>query len=282
MLKGVVVHGDKIASGTFRMPTANIDIAPLSYDSGSYWCIICVRNQQKYATVYVSPNRLNVIECHIHEWDDDLYGESIQIERIEKLRDHANGESFDQLLTWMRLDHLAAKIMSNLHMALHGSKSIAISFSGGKEASLCYFLLSVLGLPFHPIHYVPRHETVFDFVTKHNCKIIEYDSMKTAVNRLDDYYDAVVLGVRREDLPQRPKVYQSTWLEKCRVITPLFDCTYKDIWNLICHLNVDTNPLYAQGYSSVGYNSKPNKLLIRFPNGFIHAKYLENTDFERM
>ena len=106
--------------------------------------------------------------------------------------------------------------------------------------------------------------------------IKEYTSFENAVKEFDHYTNCF-LGVRKSDSSFK----DSTWLKNCQIIKPLFEWSYTDVWNYIENFNVTVSEKYSQGYSSVGYNTKPNLLLKRFDSGFVHAKFLKNVNTER-
>lgn len=71
----------------------------------------------------------------------------------------------------------------------------------------------------------------------------------------DGEFDYSLLGVRSEDFADASH-YESTWYTQCKVITPLWNFSYNDVWDYIDYFRVPENPLYSLGYSSVGITAK--------------------------
>ncbi len=94
MLKvtGEVIHG-RGNGKKVGMPTANLDIKDIQIkiEYGVYACYVYVKNK-KYlgvCNVGIRPtiDSQKTIEVNIIDFDEDIYGEIISIELIQKLRD---------------------------------------------------------------------------------------------------------------------------------------------------------------------------------------------------
>jgi len=91
-IKGIVIHG--LGNGhKVGMPTANLDIENLTIDidHGVYGVKVFIYDQQ-YLGVCSIGNRPTIdnketIEVHILDFDQDIYGEIIEIEILFKIRD---------------------------------------------------------------------------------------------------------------------------------------------------------------------------------------------------
>jgi phosphoadenosine phosphosulfate reductase len=67
-------------------------------------------------------------------------------------------------------------------------------------------------------------------------------------------YDAWISAIRRDQAPTRANAPIIGWDSKFNLIkvNPLANWTKKDVWNYVINNDVPYNPLYDQGYSSIG------------------------------
>ncbi len=67
-------------------------------------------------------------------------------------------------------------------------------------------------------------------------------------------YDAWASAIRRDQSPDRAKAAIVGWDKKFGLVkvSPLANWTRKDVWNLIVKEDIPYNPLFDQGYTSVG------------------------------
>tara|TARA_R110002073_G_scaffold36175_1_gene105472 strand:- start:537 stop:1181 length:645 start_codon:yes stop_codon:yes gene_type:complete len=209
--------------------------------------------------------------------DVDLYGKTVHIDILCKIRDDKTFTSMDDTLEQIKVDMCIANILAAMINIPH---RVALSFSGGKEACILHHCLRMLHVDFDSFHYKKGQQETPPFVLAYNPTVVHGD-MEASVRALDDTHGAVFLGVRRDDFADRPVVYTSTWLEKCNVVCPLYDLDYHTIWMIIDTLGVKVSDLYAEGYTSVGYNSTPNKLLMLFSGGYKHARTFKCVEYER-
>ncbi len=89
-IKGTVIHG-KGNGKKVGMPTANLDISNIDVEYGVYASYVYVKDL-KYLGVCNIGQRPTIdnqktIEVNIIDFNEDIYGQTIIIELIEKLRD---------------------------------------------------------------------------------------------------------------------------------------------------------------------------------------------------
>lgn len=110
-LNGVVVHGEQIGR-TMNFPTANIQVlneSKLIPATGVY-AVKTTINEKKYCgmlNIGTRPtfNGLNkTIENHIFKFCEEIYGYSIQIEFIKRIRDEIKFNSLEDLKTQLHKD----------------------------------------------------------------------------------------------------------------------------------------------------------------------------------
>ena len=83
--KGVVQKGDK-RGGTLGFPTINI---PFSGETagGIFAAAVFIDGKEYLAAAYVNNSR-HILEAHLLDFSDDLYGKEVEIELLEKIRDN--------------------------------------------------------------------------------------------------------------------------------------------------------------------------------------------------
>lgn len=119
---GEVIHGDE-RGRTIGFPTANIDAGPgvaipadgvyaarCTVDGKAYRCAV---NIGRRPTFYEAAGR-SLIECHLLDFDGDLYGRTLAIEIIGRLRDEQRFEGLSELTAQLALDVEAARQMVKL------------------------------------------------------------------------------------------------------------------------------------------------------------------------
>jgi riboflavin kinase/FMN adenylyltransferase len=114
-IEGVVVQGDKLGR-TIGFPTANIALGDyLRPKFGIYATRTRLADGREVAGVsYVGPRPIvngaeERLEVHLFEFDEDIYGETIETYFIAYLRGDQNFDSWDAMLTQIRLDAKAAR-----------------------------------------------------------------------------------------------------------------------------------------------------------------------------
>ncbi|MFV0182612.1 bifunctional riboflavin kinase/FAD synthetase [Empedobacter falsenii] len=110
-LSGKVVHGDKIGR-TLGFPTANLQVDPnkLIPKDGVYAVDVFVDNQKYLGLLSigfretVTNTREHRVEVNILDFDQTIYGETIRLEFLERLRDEKKFNSLDELIATMNQD----------------------------------------------------------------------------------------------------------------------------------------------------------------------------------
>jgi len=82
------------------------------------------------------------------------------------------------------------------------------------------------------------------------CAIRKVEPLSRALSGLD----AWITGVRREQSPTRAGTRKVEWDAKHGLwkISPLADCTDRDVWRRINDRDLPYNPLHDEGYASIG------------------------------
>lgn len=109
-LTGTVIHGDK-RGRTIGFPTANMEIAPdkLLPAHGVYACRVRVGAKVLPGIVNIGlrptfdPPKL-MIEAHIFDWSGDIYGETISVSLVSRLRAEQAFKSVDALVAQITAD----------------------------------------------------------------------------------------------------------------------------------------------------------------------------------
>lgn len=110
-LSGKVVHGDKIGR-TLGFPTANLEVDPnkLIPKDGVYAVDVFV-DDTKYLGLLsigfretVTNSREHRVEVNILKFDQDIYGKTIKLEFLGRLRDEKKFNSLDELISAMNQD----------------------------------------------------------------------------------------------------------------------------------------------------------------------------------
>ncbi|MDR3236208.1 MAG: riboflavin biosynthesis protein RibF [Prevotellaceae bacterium] len=112
MLKGTVVEGNRLGRG-MGFPTANMRLdEPLKQlpADGVYAVLATVagREYRGALNIGVRPTLksapVRVIETHILDFDEDIYGQSIEVRFVHRIRDERQFKSMDELKTQIALD----------------------------------------------------------------------------------------------------------------------------------------------------------------------------------
>jgi riboflavin kinase/FMN adenylyltransferase len=111
MLSGIVVKGNQLGR-TIGFPTANIEISEnykLIPKNGVYIVIAIVNNQTIFGmmNIGIKPtlgDNIPSIEVHLLNFSEDIYGQKIQVNVIERLRDEQKFESFEALKSQLEID----------------------------------------------------------------------------------------------------------------------------------------------------------------------------------
>jgi riboflavin kinase/FMN adenylyltransferase len=115
MLSGIVVKGNQLGR-TIGFPTANIEI-PESYKLipkyGVYLVTAIVNKKAVFGmmNIGIKPTlggNLLSIEVHLLHFSEDIYGQKIQVNVIERLREEQKFESFEALKLQLEVDKINA------------------------------------------------------------------------------------------------------------------------------------------------------------------------------
>ncbi|MBU6323554.1 MAG: riboflavin kinase [Patescibacteria group bacterium] len=82
---GVVQEGSRKASA-LGFPTVNIELADDEGVSGSYAALVRIGGETYTAVAYGDPSR-KLLEAHLFSYSKTLYGETVSIELLEKIRE---------------------------------------------------------------------------------------------------------------------------------------------------------------------------------------------------
>ena len=110
-LRGTVVDGDKIGRA-IHFPTANIYIEEkykLIPRNGVYAVSLTLGNEKMKGMLNIGnrptiPGRDFSIEVHIFDFNEDIYGRTIQVELLERIRDEQKFNDLNSLEKQLRLD----------------------------------------------------------------------------------------------------------------------------------------------------------------------------------
>lgn len=111
MLSGTVAKGRGLGKA-LNYPTANIEIEEdykIIPKQGSYIVRSVINNSMVYGMMNIGMNptvngKKQTIEVHFLDFDKDIYGQTIQIELLHRLRDEEKFESVEALKTQLAID----------------------------------------------------------------------------------------------------------------------------------------------------------------------------------
>ncbi|MCB9267465.1 MAG: bifunctional riboflavin kinase/FAD synthetase [Lewinellaceae bacterium] len=116
-LTGTVIHGNKIGH-KLGFPTANLDIGQkhkLLPPTGIY-AVHVLHNRQRYGGMLYIGSRPTLREFHNHTievnifgFNKDVYGDKLQLELLERIRDDVQFEKLEELQKQLEKDRLSAK-----------------------------------------------------------------------------------------------------------------------------------------------------------------------------
>ncbi len=108
-IRGMVTHG-AARGGKLGFPTANLDaIDTLVPGHGVYTGRARIESRWHWAAMNIGPNptfgeRLPKVEVHVLDFDGNLYGQPLEVDFIEKLRDIRQFESQEELVEQLKAD----------------------------------------------------------------------------------------------------------------------------------------------------------------------------------
>lgn len=112
-LSGVVVHGKKLGR-TIGYPTANLELdEPLKLvpATGVYLSQVQVGGRSFFGMTNVGAT----LETHIFDFDEEIYGETITVSFMKRVRDENSFESLTELQAQLRDDEHYCKKLLSLH-----------------------------------------------------------------------------------------------------------------------------------------------------------------------
>ena len=112
-LSGIVVHGKKLGR-TIGFPTANLELdEPLKLipATGVYLSKVDVGGRLFYGMTNIGPT----IETHIFDFDEEIYGETIHVSFIKRIRDEIGFATLEDLKAQLHKDEDYCKKLLSLH-----------------------------------------------------------------------------------------------------------------------------------------------------------------------
>lgn len=109
VIKGKVIHGAQLGR-QMGFPTANIDASGLSsIGNGVYSSRVKIEHTEYRAmsNIGLRPSvdgNTRLLETHIFDFEGDLYGQTIEVELINKIRDEQHFASLDELKAQLKQD----------------------------------------------------------------------------------------------------------------------------------------------------------------------------------
>jgi riboflavin kinase/FMN adenylyltransferase len=82
--KGIVQKGEE-QGGALGFPTINIPLGG-EHPGGIFVATVFVEGKEYIAAAYVNNSR-HILEAHILDFSDDVYGKEVEIDLLEKIRD---------------------------------------------------------------------------------------------------------------------------------------------------------------------------------------------------
>ncbi len=116
-IRGMVTHG-AARGGKIGFPTANLDaIDTLVPAMGVYAGRTYLGGRSHWSAIHIGPNptfgeELPKVESHVLDFDGSIYGETIEVDFVSRLRDIRQFESVDQLTGQLKLDVEATRTLS--------------------------------------------------------------------------------------------------------------------------------------------------------------------------
>jgi riboflavin kinase/FMN adenylyltransferase len=114
-VSGEVVEGKKRGGPILGVPTANLKLVDELFPKPGVYAVWAQRGSQLLpgvANVGYNPtfnhHELSV-EVHIFDFDEDLYGQSLRVHFVKRLRDEKKFSGVEELLAWIRQDMRAAR-----------------------------------------------------------------------------------------------------------------------------------------------------------------------------
>lgn len=114
-VSGEVVEGKKRGGPILGVPTANLKLVDELFPKPGVYAVWAQRGSQLLsgvANVGYNPtfNHQELsVEVHIFDFDEDLYGQSLRVHFVKRLRDEKKFSGVEELLAWIRMDMREAR-----------------------------------------------------------------------------------------------------------------------------------------------------------------------------
>ena len=107
-VEGEVIHGAKLGR-RLGFPTANMSIGNVEVENGVYLSSVEIDGQswKAMSNVGVRPSvdgKCRLLETHIFDFEGDLYGRTLQVDLLHKVRDEKKFSSVEELKSQLLLD----------------------------------------------------------------------------------------------------------------------------------------------------------------------------------
>ncbi len=115
VVEAEVVHGQQLGR-ELGFPTANMDVADRDdIENGVYLSYVRVdgKDYRAMSNVGVRPSvdgRTRLLETHLFDYQGNLYGRTLKVRLVEKIRDEKKFRSIDELRTQIERD--SARILA--------------------------------------------------------------------------------------------------------------------------------------------------------------------------
>lgn len=188
-LSGTIVHGDRIGH-TIGFPTANIllsDPIKLIPNDGVY-AVICYLENEKYNGMMYIGRRPTVslnqphksIEINIFDFNQDIYGEKLEIEIIEHIRHDEQFESLEHLKSQLQKDKIKSEeILTHIISTKNEIK---------KKDKVCIAILNYNGVEYLE-SFLPS--ILYSSRKPINISVIDNDSTDDSLQYLNDWHPEI-------------------------------------------------------------------------------------------
>ncbi len=112
---GEVVQGQKRGGPVLGVPTANLKLVDELFPKPGVYAVWAQRGEQilpGVANVGYNPtfdHQELSVEVHIFDFDEDIYGQSLRVHFVKRLRDEKKFSGVEELMSWIRQDMQQAR-----------------------------------------------------------------------------------------------------------------------------------------------------------------------------
>lgn len=108
IIEGVVIRGQQLGR-RMGFPTANLDAKDTRVENGVYRSVVRVSGREYRAMTNVGlrpsvDGKTRLVEAHIFDFNHDIYGQSIEVELLEKIRDEQKFSTIEELKAQLESD----------------------------------------------------------------------------------------------------------------------------------------------------------------------------------